>query len=309
MHTHTLLATIALAILATDTVDAQRRGGRGGGRNQWRRPEEITNRVAVYFKEVEGPATDGAKVADLNTIEMVRAAAAADQVSVLYLHDGELEQRPVRTFESLVFRSDIKGDELGIKLRLFHCGMIDISKDAALKERYGKKTPLFVAFDKSGRELRPVSMTGLKPNPTALEGLLDRASKGAFKPTLPSFAKKYGKLVIDLEKLIKEQDAAEEDQAKAGNDKAKQNKARRELEALAKQEQKLLEKEQEMLADMQFPERGTKQLGGRRGNRGNNDGNTGRGNNGAGNTGRGNTGRGNTGRGNTGGRGNGGRGN
>ncbi|MAD34618.1 MAG: hypothetical protein CMJ88_12805, partial [Planctomycetes bacterium] len=261
-------------------------------RNEWRRPDEISNRVAVYFKEVAGPETDGEKVADLNTIELVREAAAADQVSVLYLHDGTLEERPVRAFEALLFRSDVKGDELGIKLRLFHCGLIDVSKDPALKQRYGKKTPLFVAFDKSGKELRPVSMSGLKPNPTGLEGLLDRASKGAFKPLLPTFAKKYGKLVVDIEKLLKERSEAESDQAKAGNDKAKQNKARRELEAIAKAEQKLLEKEQEMLAEMNFPERGDKRLGGRRPNRRNNT---------SGNTGRGNTGRGNTGRGRTGG--------
>lgn len=293
MRTTALLASLCVAMIATDTLDAQRRaaGGRRG-RNEWRRPDEISNRVAVYFKEVAGPETDGEKVADLNTIEMVREAAAADQVSVLYLHDGTLEERPVRAFEALLFRSDVKGDELGIKLRLFHCGLIDVSKDPALKQRYGKKTPLFVAFDKSGKELRPVSMSGLKPNPTGLEGLLDRASKGAFKPLLPTFAKKYGKLVVDIEKLLKERSEAESDQAKAGNDKAKQNKARRELEAIAKAEQKLLQKEQEMLAEMNFPERGDKRLGGRRPNRRNNT---------SGNTGRGNTGRGNTGRGRTGG--------
>ena len=294
-RTTSLLAALCLTMIAVDTAEAQRRaaGGRAGrgGRNAWRRPEEISNRVAVYFKEIDGPETDGKKVADLNTIELVRAAAAADQVAVLYLHDGELEERPVKAFEAMLFRADVKGDELGIKLRLFHCGQIDISKDPALKERYGKKAPLFVAFDKSGKELKPVSMTGLKPNPTALESLLDRASKGAFKPLLPTFAKKYGKLVVDLEKLLKERSEAETDQAKAGNDKAKQNKANRELDAIAKAEQKLLEKEQEMLADMNFPERGNKRLGGRRPNRrNNNSGNTGKGNTGKGNTGRGNTG-------------------
>jgi len=304
MRKITLLATVAVALFATDVVDAQRRGGRGGGRNwrqQWRRPEEISNRVAVYFKDVEGPETDGEKkVADLNTIELVRAASSANQVTVLYLHDGELDERAVRNFETMLFRADAKGDSLGVKLRLFHCGQIDISKDPALKHRFGKKAPLFVAFDKAGKELRGVSMTGLKPNPGALEGLLDRASKQAFKPTLPAFAKKYTKLVQDLEKALKEKSEAESDQAKAGNDKAKQKKAQKQIEAAAKVEQKLLEKEQEMLADMRFPERGNKKLGGRTPNRRNNtSGNTGRGNTGAGNTGRGNTGKGNTGRGNS----------
>ena len=175
MRKTTLFTALALALLASDTLDAQRRS-RGRNRNQWRRPEEVTNRVGVYFKQVQGPETDGDKIADLNTIPLVREAVAADQVTVLYLHDGELEDRPVRAFESALFRADVRGDELGIKLRMFHCGQIDVSKDPALKARYGKKTPLFIAFDKSGKELRPVSMSGMKPNATGLEGLLDRAS-------------------------------------------------------------------------------------------------------------------------------------
>ena len=291
MRQITLLTTVALALLATDTLDAQRRA-RGRSREQWRRPEEVTNRVAVYFREVPGPKTDGGKVADLNTIALVREAAAADQVSVLYLHDGALEERPVRAFESALFRADVRGDELGIKLRLFHCGQIDISADPALKERFSKKAPLFVAFDKAGKELRPVSMSGMKPDPTALESLLDRASKGAFKPTLPSFAKKYGKLVQELEKVLKELAAAEQAQAEAGGDGAARKKAAKQLEAAGKAEQTLLDQEQELLAKLRFPERGSKRLGGRRPNRRNNA---------AGNTGRGNTGKGNTGRGKTGG--------
>ncbi len=284
MRTTTLLATLVLALISADAVEAQRRaaGGRRS-RSEWRRPEEISNRVAVYFREVTGPETAGEKAADLNTIDLVRKASAADQVSVLYLHSGELEERPVKTFEALLFRADSAGDQLGIKLRLFHCGQLDISKDPALKKRYGKKAPLFVAFDKSGKELQPVSMSGLKPDRAALEGLLDRASKGAFKPLLPSFAKKYGKLVLDLEKLLRERSAAQDDRAKASDDKAKLKKANRELASIAKAEQKLLEKEQEMLADMRFPERGSKRLGGRRPNRRDNT---------SGNTGKGNTGRG-----------------
>lgn len=299
MRKLTFLLTVAATLLATDLADAQRRAGRGGrnARQAWRRPEEISDRLAVYFKETEGPKTDGEKkVADLDTIDLVRAAASANQVTVLYLHDGELDERAVRNFETMLFRADAKGDSLGIKLRLFHCGQIDISKDPALKHRYGKKTPMFIAFDKAGKELKGVSMTGLKPNPGALEGLLDRASKGAFKPTLASFAKKYTKLVQDLEAVLEEKTEAEQDQAKAGNDKAKQNKARKEIETAAKAEQKLLEKEQEMLADMRFPARGNKKLGGRVPSRRNNTaGNTGKGNTGKGNTGKGNTGRGRTG--------------
>ena len=285
MRTITILTAVALSMLATDTLDAQRLN-LGRNRSQWRRPEEVTNRVAVYFTDVPGPSTDSDRVAGLDTIELVRKAAAARQVSVLYLHDGELAERPVQAFEAALFRADARGDELGIKLRMFYCGRLDISKDPALAEHYGKKTPLFVAFDKSGKELRPVSMAGLKPDPSGLEGLLDRASKGAFKPTLPGFAKKYSKLVQDLEKLLKEREEAEQDQAEAGTDRAKQNKARKQLEAIAKAEQKLLEKEQEMLADVRVPERGNVRVGGRRPNRRDNRGqNQGKANGGAGKAG------------------------
>lgn len=285
MRQITLLTAVALALLAADSLEAQRRM-RGRNRDQWQRPEEITNRVAVYFKEIPGPETEDRKVADLGTVQLVREAAAAGEVSVLYLHDGALEARPVRAFESALFRADARGDELGIKLRLFHCGQIDISEDPALKDKYGKKAPLFVAFDKSGKELRPVSMSGMKPDPSALESLLDRASKAAFKPTLPSFAKKYGKLVEDLEEVLKERAAAEQAQAEAGGNRAKLNKANKQLDAASKDEQELLDREEKMLAEMRFPERGDKRLGGRRPNRRNNR---------AGNTGKGNTGKGNTG--------------
>ena len=75
MRKTTLFTAVALALLATDTLNAQRRA-RGRNRDQWRRPEEITNRVGVYFQEVQGPETQDDKVADLNTIPLVREAAA-----------------------------------------------------------------------------------------------------------------------------------------------------------------------------------------------------------------------------------------
>lgn len=297
MRTCTLLATLVVAIFATDSVEAQRGGG---GRNRWRRPDEITNRVAIYFSPAEAPASDGDKIADLNTIDLVRAAAAADQVTLLYLHDGEADEQVVQQFESALFRADKSGDELGIKLRMFHCGQIDISKSPALKQHYGKDVPLFVAFDKAGKELKPVSMPGYKAKASALESLVDQASAGAFKPALKTLAKQYADIVDDLEQVLRDKEAATQAQTKASNDKAKSKKAERELADIAKLEEKILKAEEKLLEGLRMPARGTQRLGGRNNRRGNQAGNTGRGNTGDGNTGKGNTGKGNTGRGNAG---------
>ena len=280
MRNLTLISTLAVALFAADTLEAQRRGG---GRNRTRRTEEITNRVGVFFTETDAPKTDGDKVADLNTIDLVRAAASANQVTMLYLHDGEAEQSVVRQFESILFRADKTGDVLGIKLRMFHCGQIDISKEPAMKARYGKDAPLFIAFDKTGKELPKVSMRGYKAKASALEGLADKASSGAFKPSLKTTAKKYAKIVEGLEEALKDKKDAEQDATKAEN-KADRQKAEKQIAAAQKKEDKLLEAEEKLLAKIRQPERGSRKIGGRNTRRG-----------AQGNTGRGNTGRGKTG--------------
>ena len=264
MRTCTLLVTIAVTLFASDSVIAQRGGGAaGGGRNRWRRPDEVTTRTAAFFSEVQAPATDGDKVADLNTIDLVRAAAASGQVTLLYLHDGQADKTVVQQFEAALFRADKSGDQLGIKMRMFHCGQIDTSKSPALQERYGKVVPVFVAFDKNGKELKPVSMSGYQAKASALEALLDQASSGAFKPALKTLAKKYADIVGDLEEALKAKSEAQQAQTKAGNDKAKGKEAEQELVAATKLEQKALEQESKLLEGLRLPARGSKRLGGR----------------------------------------------
>ncbi|MCA8973469.1 MAG: hypothetical protein KDC98_02050 [Planctomycetes bacterium] len=276
-------AAIAAFLLATDAV-AQR--GMGGGR--WRRPEAITNRVGAFFTDVAGPAVDGDKVADLDTCELVRTAVAAQQLSVLYLvNQGDNEQ--VRSqFEYQLFDKD----EVGIELRYFHCGRIDLAKEEALAARYGKKAPLFVVFDNKGKATE-LSMVGYKASTTSLTKALEKAAGGAVKPPLPTFAKKYGGLVSDLERLLTKKQQAEQDRAKADND-AKRKKVDKELEQLGKEEEKLLETENKMLEEAHLPERGAgaKRLGERPWRGGGRDGG-GRDGGGRGNGGRGNGGGGN----------------
>ena len=259
MRTSTLLATLAIALFTADSLEAQRRAN---GRNRARRPDEVTNRVGVFFSETDAPKTDGEKVADLNTIDLVRAAAAANQVTMLYLHDGEAERSVVRQFESMLFRMDKPGDVLGIKLRMFHCGQIDVSKAPALKARYAKDIPMFVAFVKTGKELPKVSMRGYKAKASELEKLVDRASKGAFKPSLKTFAKKYADFVEDYEQVLKEKTAAEREATKAES-KTDRKKAEKEIAAAEKQEDKLLEAEEKLLEKIREPARGSRKIGGR----------------------------------------------
>lgn len=285
----TSLVAAALAAFTLTQVAAAQRG-------RFRRPDEVTERVAVYFADTAAPTTDGDKVADLGTAELVRTAAAANQLTVLYLHDGAAPEQVVQQFERELFRDDA----LGIKLRCFHCGSIDLSKNEALKARYGKEAPLFVAFAADGKAEKEVSMSGYKANAKALEAQLDKAAKGAVKPSLETFAKKYGDLVRELEGLLRKKQQLEAEQARAGGDESKKKKADKELEELQKQQDKLSEQENKLVQPLRLPARatGARRLGGWAGFGGRDQ----RGNTGDGNTGRGNTGDGNTGRGNTGGR-------
>jgi hypothetical protein len=166
---------------------------------------------------------------------------------------------------------------MGILLRCFHCGSIDIGKDAALKAKYGKQAPLFIAYDQTGKGGEVVSMSGYKASTKPLETQLVKAAQGAVKPSLSAFAKEYGDFIRDLEQSLTKKKGASERLAKAGADKGKRAEAEKDLEAVEKEEKKLLAQETEMLAKVRLPDRpgSARRLGGRpegfgqgRGNRG-----------------------------------------
>lgn len=249
----TLPLALATALLATSLL-AQ--GPGGGGRN--RRPEEITNRTGVFLADVPGPAVDGDKVADLNTVELVRNAVAAGQPSLLYLIDLGDDQEVRDQFEQVLFASD----ELGIEIRCFHAGRIDLGKVPALKAKYAKQAPLFVAFDDKAKASE-LSMTGYKPQPSALVKLLEKQAGSTVKPSLASFAKSYGDLVRDLEQVLQKKRNVQQKQARAGNDAAKKLDAERELKAVEAEEHKLLDREKDLLGKVHLPERpaGAQRLG------------------------------------------------
>jgi len=260
MNLSPLAVSFGVALLLALPASAQ--GGGGGGRGR-QRPEEILNRVGAFFTDTNGPTADGDKVADLATTEMVRAAVAAEQLCVLYLHNSADEKDTREQFERMLFA----GDELGIELRCFHCGRIDLSKEPALKTKYGDQAPLFIAFDKTGKPGEIVSMNGYKVAANALSKQLEKAAQGVIKPPLATFAKEYGGLVRDLENLLGRKKISRDRYAKAGSDKAKRAEADKDLKEIEAEEAKVLEKEKEMLGKMRLPERGEKaqRLGGGRG--------------------------------------------
>ncbi|MFY9341038.1 MAG: hypothetical protein WAT39_01020, partial [Planctomycetota bacterium] len=238
---------------AADLLPAQ---GRGRGR-----AEEINNRVGAFFTDTKGPAPEGDKAGDLAKADMVRAAAGVGQLSVLYLVNGSDDADVRDTFE----RTVLGGDEIGIMLRCFHCGRVDLKDEPALAAKFGKQAPLFVAFDKDGKAGDIVAMAGYKAQPKALETVLVKAAQGTIKPSLTAFAKDYGGLVRDLEQVLNKKKLAKERLAKAGADKEKRADCEKDLAGAEKDEQKLVEQESTMLGRIGLPDRpeGARRLGGR----------------------------------------------
>jgi hypothetical protein len=252
-----LLPTLLLAL--TTSAAAQ-----GGGRFR-PRAEEIQNRVGAFFGDTQPPATDGDKVAELATCELVRAAASANQLCVLYLYDSRDDKDVRGEFERAMFASD----ETGIELRCFHCGRIDLASNAALAQRYQKQAPMFVVFDDKGKPTE-LPMNGYKASASSLQKALEKAAQGTIKPSLAAFAKEYGGFVRDLEQALTKKKTAEERQTKAGADKGKRQEADKDLQAAEAEVQKLLSKETALLARMHLPARpaDAERLGGRQMDRG-----------------------------------------
>lgn len=253
MPTTLALSFLVLLLGATSAATAQ---GRGRGR-----AEEITNRTGAFFVDVKGPVPKDGQAGDLAQTELVRAAAALGQPAVLYLVDTSDADTVREQFERTLFGDD----ELGIMLRCFHCGRVDLRAEPLLAEKFRQKPPLFVAFDKDGKAGDAVAMSGYKPAAKALEQALASAARGTVKPSLAAFAKDYAGLVRDLEQVLARKQTAKERSARAGADKAKKSDAEKDLAAIEKEEQKLLDRERDLLSKVALPVRpaGARRLGGR----------------------------------------------
>lgn len=255
MTTRFRVPVVVAALLLALPAPCQ--GGRGRGR-----AEEVQNRVGAFFVDVPGPAAaaDG-KAGDLAATEFVRAAMGKGQPAVLYLVDSRDDQDVRDQFERTLFG----GDEIGILLRPFHCGRIDLKAAPELAAKFAKQAPLCVAFDKDGKAGEVAAMNGYKASTKALETALGKAATGLVKPSLAAFAKEYGGFVRDYEALLARKKLASEKLARAGADKGKRADAEKDLAALDKEEAKLLAGEQQILGKAPLVERpaDAKRLGAR----------------------------------------------
>lgn len=254
MPSHAHVALAAITLLLASAAPAQGRGRQ--------RPDEILHRTGAFFADTTGPATDGDKVADLATCELVRTATSANQLCVLYLYDSGDDADVRSQFERTLFASD----ELGIELRCCHCGRIDLQQDKALAAKFGKQAPLFVVFDEHGKP-NELSMAGYKASASSLQKALEKAAQGTIKPSLAAWAKDYGGFVRDLEQALAKQKLATERQAKAGADKGKRLAADKDVKAAEEDVQKVIAREGALLAKVRLPERpaSAERLGGGRG--------------------------------------------
>ncbi len=262
-----LPSVTAFALLCSLPLLAQ-----GGGRFRGR-AEEILNRVGVFFSDTrfssdprpasdtKAPPAEGEQAADLAQCDLVKAAAARGQLTVLYLVDDKDDPDARTEFERTLFA----GDEIGIELRCFHCGRIDLGSERALAAKYGKQAPAFVVFDKDGKAGEVVGMSGYKPSPKALQAQLERAANSVIKPSLAAFAKQYGELVQNLEQTIAKRKTVNDRVTRAGDDAGKKAEAAKDLAAVDKEEKKLRDQETQLLAKYSLPARpaDARRLGGR----------------------------------------------
>ena len=253
MHRTTFPALLALAVFGVAEIGSAQRGRR--------RSEEVLNRLGAYFVTTTLPsAEDGQKAIDrLAANRVVTKAVAVKELSLLYLYDATESLKKHKKFEETLFSSD----PVCIALRCFRTGMINLAEDASAKALFGKKAPLFVAFDAKGKRVGELSLKGYKPRASQLNKTLERAARGYAKLALGDFVKKYRSFLNDLEvhegrkRALNSKRAKEEEKSGRGVD-AKLAKIDKEIAALTTHGEKMLAGEEKLLDDASVPERDPK---------------------------------------------------
>src|SRR5262249_27776612 len=150
-------------------------------------------------------------------------------------------------------------DELGIALRAFQCGRLDLSADTALRAKYGAKAPLFVAFDPEGKPQGELLLAGYKANAAQLVQLLEKTAGAVVKPSLQAFVKDYRDVVHDLELIDGRRKVLQDRQGHidgkspdAARKRAELDKERKDLDA---EQQKIEAREQQLLTSAKLPAR------------------------------------------------------
>ncbi len=230
-------------------------GGRG------RRSPAIDERVGAFFVPVRvdsaaAPADATKKDKDqdlLAPLPFVVAAVGEKQRSLVYLCDAATDADQHAQFERTLFTDDV-----GVALRFFACARIDVSAATAtaLRARYGKQVPLFVAFDAAGKAAGELSMAGFKPDAKGLVDLLDKTVGKQNKLTLGAFVKEYKDVVRDLERLAEQERLLDaKDQKIDSGDKQKRAAIEAERRKLEAEQKKVMAAERELLQQVDLPAR------------------------------------------------------
>lgn len=219
---------------------------RGGGRQ-----DEFLDRYACYFVDTKLPPVDGDvdSKTRLASVPMVVDAQKKGHMAFLYLFDSSVDEPKREGFDKIVFGNQ----EVGIALRPFRCARVDIAGDGHAQSKFGRKLPLFVAFDDKGRIVGETSLPGYKAALRSLTSLLEKTSTGHVKPNPAYFYKTYRDILRELRVMKGRRTTLEGRRNRADEKKkAQYDKEFAELEA---EEQKLLELEKKTLADADIPPR------------------------------------------------------
>lgn len=234
-------ALVALACVLVPAVDAlaQRRG----------RSEAIQERVSSYFVEAKLPAAVESEKDRLAGLAIVKEAKEQQHLVFAYLYDSSVEEPKREGFDKVIFGSD----EVGLALRCFRCVHVDIAGDTEAQTKFGRKLPLFYAYDEKGKQVGEASLAGYKAAIGPVMTLLEKAAAGYVKPMLASWVKDYREVVRELENLDGKRKVLEGRRARA--DDKKKVLLTAEAKELDIEEVRLLTAEKELLASVKLPER------------------------------------------------------
>lgn len=231
-----------IAVVGSLVPAAAQRGGQ---------QDEFKDRYACYFVDTKLPAADGEveSKAWLASVPLVADAKTKGQLAFLYLYDSAADEPKRPAFEQIVFGNQ----EVGIALRCFRCARIDIAGDTYARAKFGRKLPLFVAFDDKGRQVGETSLPGYKAALRSLVAMLENAADGHVKPTLADFSKTYRDTLRDLRVLSGRKKTLAGRRERADDSKrAQMDKEAKELDA---EEQRLLDAEKKALEAANVPPR------------------------------------------------------
>ncbi|MEE2886573.1 MAG: hypothetical protein VX951_03990 [Planctomycetota bacterium] len=245
------LVGLLLALSTADTLASQGRERRGP-------PTAVVERWGTYFTTESLPSLQDLKKGDnrLAATELVRSAAQAGELSLIYLYDSRADQRRLDAFEQTLF----KQPKVIVGTRLFKCGRIDIADDSHAIKTYGSSTPSLTLFDKKGKLAGFVSMKGFHITPAKVISAMRKTAKGYAKLTFDGWVRRYNKFLheMNLMDFRKKAMAARRTRLEGREEKRKKLQLRgiiQDEEKLEKEEQKLMDSEGKLLELAKVPER------------------------------------------------------